>query len=209
MNQDNSSELANDLLDEDDNSYDTIKFYEGVAESLMNDSDTLKVVKIRAKNIAEQNAQPKIADYVNEFLKDRYLTFPDDEILSITNQIFEISNINYGMKDSGGNEMIIQATVTAKVDDNDIMNCLVGFFNERIELKSENEALRREFETIRNKNESLCAENDNLKCQYENLRREIETLHAENGNLRQQMENLRKKIETATNIRNLRKLISK
>lgn len=129
MNQNNSSKFDNNLLDEDDNSCDTIKFYEGIAESLMNDSDTLKDVKIRAKNLAEQNAQQKIADYINKFLKVRYLTFPHDEILSITNEIFQISNINYIMKDSGGNEMIIQATVTAKVDDNDIMNCLIGFFN--------------------------------------------------------------------------------
>jgi len=149
-------------LIQDNNDGDTIKFFEGVAECLMNDSDTLKDVKIRAKNLAEQNAQQKIVDYIRDFLEYRYLTFPDDEILSIANEIFKISNINYGMKESGGNEMIIQSAVIAQIDDNDIMNCLVGFFNERTELKSENDSLREEI--------------DDLKCQIEDLRLQIDEL---------------------------------
>jgi len=149
-------------LIQDNNDGDTIKFFEGVAECLMNDSDTLKDVKIRAKNLAEQNAQQKIVDYIRDFLEFRYLTFPDDEILSIANEIFKISNINYGMKDSGGNEMIIQSTVIAQIDDNDIMNYIVGFFNERIKLKSENDSLREEI--------------DDLKCQIEDLRLQIDEL---------------------------------
>ena len=154
---------------QDNNDVDTIKFFEGVAECLLNDSDTIKDGKIRAKNLAEQNAQQKIVDYIRDFLEFRYLTFPDDEILSIANEIFKISNINYGMKDSGGNEMIIQSAVIAQIDDNDIMNCLVGFFNERTELKSENESLRNEIEMLSKENNALRVENDNLKIKIDEL----------------------------------------
>ena len=176
---------------QDNNDVDTIKFFEGVAECLMNDSDTLKDVKIRAKNLAEQNAQQKIVDYIRDFLEFRYLTFPDDEILSIANEILKISNINYGMKDSG-NDMIIQSTVTAQIDDNDIMNCLVRFFNERTELKSANETLN--------------AEIDDLKSQIEPLRKEIESLsklRAENYDLKRQNESLRKEIESLSKLREI------
>ena len=193
---------------QDNNEVDTIKFFEGVAECLMNDSDTLKDVKIRAKNLAEQNAQQKIVDYIRDFLEFRYLTFPDDEILSIANEIFKISNINYGMKDSGGNEMIIQSAVIAQIDDNDIMNCLVGFFNERTELKSENESISAEIDNLKSQNESLRKENeslsklraeiDNFKRQNESLRRENETLSKlseEINSLKRQNESLRRENE--------------
>ena len=201
MIQDNSSNF-------DDNDVDTIKFFEGVAECLMNDSDTIKDGKIRAKNLAEQNAQQKIVDYIRDFLEFRYLTFPDDEILSIANEIFKISNINYGMKDSGGNEMIIQSAVIAQIDDNDIMNCLVRFFNERTELKSANETLndeiddlksqieplRKEIETLR----KLRAENDDLKSQIEPLHKEIEMLSKENKAFRVENDDLKRKIDELT-----------
>lgn len=189
---------------QDNNDVDTIKFFEGVAECLLNDSDTIKDGKIRAKNLAEQNAQQKIVDYIRDFLEFRYLTFPDDEILAITNEIFKISNINYSMKDSGGNEMIIQSTVIAQIDDNDIINCLVRFFNERTELKSENETLNAEIDDLKSQIEPLRKENeslrklrakiDDLKSQIEPLRKENETLsklRAENDSLKRQMEPLR------------------
>ena len=192
---------------QDNNDVDTIKFFEGVAECLLNDSDTIKDGKIRAKNLAEQNAQQKIVDYIRDFLEFRYLTFPDDEILAITNEILKISNINYDMKDSG-NDIIIQSTVTAQIDDNDIMNCLVRFFNERNELKSENDSLSEEIDDLKSQNESLRneietlgklrAENDNLKRQMEPLHAEIDTLRKENKALRVENDNLKRKIDELT-----------
>ncbi len=179
---------------QDNNDVDTIKFFEGVAECLLNDSDTIKDGKIRAKNLAEQNAQQKIVDYIRDFLEFRYLTFPDDEILSIANEIFKISNINYGMKDSGGNEMIIQSTVIAQIDDNDIMNCLVGFFNERTELKSENETLSEEIDDLKSQIEPLHKEIESLS----KLHAEIDTLRKENKALRVENDNLKRKIDELT-----------
>jgi len=185
--QDNSSNF-------DDNDVDTIKFFEGVAECLMNDSDTIKDGKIRAKNLAEQNAQQKIVDYIRDFLEFRYLTFPDDEILSIANEIFKISNINYALKDSGGNEMIIQSTVIAQIDDNDIMNCLVRFFKERTELKSANETLSEEIDDLKSQIEPLHKEIESLS----KLHAEIDTLRKENKALRVENDNLKRKIDELT-----------
>ncbi|MBQ3443671.1 MAG: tetratricopeptide repeat protein [Selenomonadaceae bacterium] len=135
----------------------SVKIYDGVADCAMNDADTIKNVKIRAKDLAQEKLLNKIADYVDGFLRDRLLTFPDDEIFSIANEIYHITDVKYNTFDSDDN-LIIRATVLAQIDDNDIMNCLVRFFKERIDLKSQNEALSKE-------NETLCKENEDLRRQ--------------------------------------------
>ncbi|MBR0260273.1 MAG: tetratricopeptide repeat protein [Selenomonadaceae bacterium] len=131
--------------DSNDNS---IKTYEGVAECTMNDADTIKNVKIRANDLAQENLLKKIADYVDKFLRDRLLIFPKNEILSVANEIYHITDVKYNVFDSDDN-LMIRATVTAQVDDNDIMNCLIGFFQERTELKSQNESFRKEIEDLK------------------------------------------------------------
>ena len=123
-------------------------FYQGVAECAVNESDNLKNVKIKAKNLAQDNVQKKIADYIYGFLKDRLLTLPDDEILSVANEISNITDVKYNFIDSDDN-LIVRATVTAQIDDNDIMNYIIKCFKERTELKLQNEALRKENEDLR------------------------------------------------------------
>ncbi|MBR6711431.1 MAG: tetratricopeptide repeat protein [Selenomonadaceae bacterium] len=167
---------ADDDIDTQTNSStpNSVKIYDGVADCAMNDADTIKNVKIRAKDLAQEKLLNKLADYVDGFLRDRLLTFPDDEIFSIANEIYHITDVKYNTFDSDDN-LMIRATVLAQVDDNDIMNCLVRFFKERTDLKSQNEALRKE-------NETLHAEIDDLKCQIEVLsnlaknKRQIEVL---------------------------------
>ena len=126
----------------------SIKIYDGVAECTVNESDTFKNVKIKAKNLAQDNVQKKIADYVYGFWKDRYLTLPDDEVLSIANEISKIIDVKYNVIDSD-DKILIRATVIAQIDDNDVMNYIIQFFKERNELKSQNEALRKENEDLR------------------------------------------------------------
>ena len=126
----------------------SIKIYDGVADCPMNDSDTIKNVKIRAKDLAQENLLNKLADYVNGFLRDRFLTFPDDEIFAIANEIYQITDVKYDVFNSDDN-LMIRATVLAQIDDNNIMNCLVRFFKERIDLKSQVEALRKEIEDLK------------------------------------------------------------
>ncbi|MBR6712378.1 MAG: tetratricopeptide repeat protein [Selenomonadaceae bacterium] len=154
MNRPASSKFVPGLPDDDidtqtksqgDNS---IKIYDGVADCPVNDSDTFKNVKIRAKDLAIQKVQQKIADYVYGFWKDRYLTLPDDEVLSIASEICTITDVKYNFIDSDDNTLI-RATVLAQIDDNDVMNYIIQFFKERNELKIQNEALRKENEDLK------------------------------------------------------------
>ena len=144
MTQSNNSKFVPGLSDDDN----TVKIYEGVAECTMSDADTLKNVKVKVKDLATQKVQRKIADYVYAFWKDRYLTLPDDEVLSIANEISNITDVKYNVLDSDDN-VLVRAAVTAQVDDNDVMNYIIKFFKERNELKSQNESLRKEIEDLR------------------------------------------------------------
>lgn len=155
MNRANNSKFVPALPSDDDintptnsNTTNSIKIYDGVAECPMNDSDNLKDVKIHAKDLAQDKLIKKTADYVNGFLKDRLLTFPDEEILSIASEIYHVTDVNYNFIDSDGN-LMIRATVLAQIDDNDIMNYVIKCFKERAELKSQNEALRKEIEDLK------------------------------------------------------------
>ena len=161
MNRPASSKYVPGLPDDDDIDTQTnsqgdnsIKIYDGVADCPVNDSDTFKNVKIRAKDLAIQKVQHKIADYVYGFWKDRYLTLPDDEVLSIASEICTITDVKYNFIDSDDNTLI-RATVLAKIDDNDIMNYIIQFFKERNELKLQNEALRKEIEDLKQQIEDL------------------------------------------------------
>lgn len=146
MNQENNSKFVPGLPDDDDNS---VKTFEGVAECTINDADTFKNVKSRAKNLAQENVQKKIAEHVYAFWKDRRLSLPADETLSIAAEISNVTDVKYNVQDSDGDKMIIRAVVTAQVDDNDVMNYIIKFFKERAELKSENENLRKEIDELK------------------------------------------------------------
>ena len=155
MNRPASSKFVPALPSDDDidtqtnsASSNSAKIYDGVAECTMNDADTIKNVKIRAKDLAQEKLLNKVADCVDGFLRDRLLTFPDDEIFSIANEIYHITDVKYNTFDSDDN-LIIRATVLAQVDDNDIMNCLVRFFKERIELKHQIEDLKRQIADLK------------------------------------------------------------
>ena len=155
MNRPASSKFVPGLPDDDDidtqtnsSTPNSVKIYDGVANCTMNDSDTIKNVKIRAKDLAQENLIKKVANYVDGFLRDRLLIFPDDEIFSIANEIYHITDVKYDVFKSDDN-LMIRATVLAQIDDNDIMNCLVRFFKERIDLKSQVEALSKENEDLK------------------------------------------------------------
>ena len=155
MSQDKSSKFVPGLQYDDNSNTPTnsstdnsIKIYDGVAECAMNEDNTLKNIKIKAKDLAIQKVQQKIADYVYAFWKDRYLTLPDDEVLSIAKEISNITEVKYNVLDYDDN-ILIRATVIAQVDDNDVMNYIIKFFKERTELKIQNEALRKENEELK------------------------------------------------------------
>ena len=155
---------ADDDIDTQTNSQgdNSIKIYDGIADCPVNDSDTFKNVKLRAKDLAIQKVQQKIADYVYGFWKDRYLTLPDDEVLSIASEICTITDVKYNFIDSDDNTLI-RATVLAQIDDNDVMNYIIQFFKERNELKIQNEALRKEIEDLKRQIAELKSQGTNNK----------------------------------------------
>ena len=192
MNRPASSKFVPGLPDDDDidtqtnsSTPNSVKIYDGVANCTMNDSDTIKNVKIRAKDLAQENLIKKVANYVDGFLRDRLLIFPDDEIFSIANEIYHITDVKYDVFNSDDN-LMIRATVLAQIDDNDIMNCLVRFFKERIDLKSQVEALSKENEDLKQQ----FTENKELK----DLRKQNESLSKENEDLKRQIAELKPKI---------------
>ena len=81
-------------------------------------------------------------------MRDRLLTFPDDEIFSIANEIYHVTDVKYDVFNSD-DKLMIRATVLAQIDDNGIMNCLVRFFKERIEFKSQIEDLKRQIADLK------------------------------------------------------------
>ena len=128
---------------------DSAIIYQGVADFPTNEADTIKNAKLRAKDLAIENVQQKIADYVYSFFKDRYITLPDDEVFAITKEIYSITEVKYDFNSSDDDNLIIHATVNVKFDDKDIMNYYIKFFEERTELKRQNEDLRKEIEDLK------------------------------------------------------------
>ena len=156
MNEDNDKRFVPALPHDNEipdskaiSSNDSAIIYQGVADSPMNEADNLKNAKLRAKDLAVENVQQKIADYVYSFFKDRYITLPDDEIFAITKEIYSITDVKYDFNSSDDDNLIIHATVNVKFDDKDIMNYYIKFFEERNELKLQNEDLRKEIEDLK------------------------------------------------------------
>ena len=196
MNQSTNSKFVPALPSDDDfnpptnentvQTQNSIKIYDGVAECTVNESDTFKNVKIQAKNLAQDNVHKKIADYVYGFMKDRLLTLPDDETLSIANEISNITGVKYSFIDSDDDNLTVRATVTAKIDSKDIMNYLISFFKEREEIKRQVEELKRQIaenKDIKHQNESLRRENEDLKRQNEELKRQLANSQQNNNRI--------------------------
>ncbi|MBR4903911.1 MAG: hypothetical protein IKZ53_04505 [Selenomonadaceae bacterium] len=118
--------------------------YEGVSECCIDDSETLNDAKTRAKQLAEQDVREKVADYIKQFSKNRNFTFSDDEIKTITASVLKFVNVRYG-------KAIIQAYVTAQLDDNDISEWLNKYSQEKTALVAQNEDLKRQIAELEQK----------------------------------------------------------
>ena len=120
-------------------------------------------------------------------MKDRLLTFPDDEILSIVKEISNITDVKYNVLDSDDDKILIRATVTAQIDDNDIMNYVIECFKERDELKSQIESLRKENEDIRRQRDKVSSEKSALESKNRELQRQIDELKRQIDELKRQI----------------------
>ena len=116
--------------------------YEGTAERVIDDAETLNDAKLRTKQLAEQDAREKVADYIKHFTKDRNFTFSGDEITAITDSVLKFVDVQYG-------KAIIYAKVTVQVDDNDILSWLSKYSQEKTALVAENEKLKRQIAELK------------------------------------------------------------
>ena len=171
-----------------DKSPDNLHIYEGVAECTLNDDDTLKNTKQRAKDLAKIDACKKIDDYIQLFFKNKSFNLPEDEISAISIEIANVIDVKYQMQSSDNDNMIVRAAVTVQFDDNDIINHLDKFFRDKSALVEQNEALRQKLTELEKQQDkdsqqisSLAAQNEELRKENEDLKRQRDNNHQINS----------------------------
>ena len=124
-----------------------IRTYEGVGEYIMSDYETPEVAKQRAKVYAERNAQEKAGVYVNSYSKVENLQLVSDEIVTITNGILKVLNVDYKivpMVEYGG--IMYRATVQANIDTDKVDEWIAKGVEERSSLVEKNRELQRQID---------------------------------------------------------------
>ena len=120
------------------------QIFEGVSECVLNDSETLYAAKLRAKQLAEQNAREKVANSIKEFTKERNYTFSDKETATIADSVLKFTDVQYS-------KAIICANVTAQFDEKDILDWLSKYSQEKTALVAQNDELRRKVAELEQK----------------------------------------------------------
>ena len=120
------------------------QIFEGVSECVLNDSETLYAAKLRAKQLAEQNAREKVANSIKEFTKERNYTFSDKETATIADSVLKFTDVQYS-------KAIIRANVTAQFDEKDILDWLSKYSQEKTALVAQNDELRRKVAELEQK----------------------------------------------------------
>ena len=167
---------------------DNLHTCEGFAECTLNDDDTLKNTKQRAKDLAKIDACKKIDDYIQLFFKNKSFNLPEDEISAISTEIANVIDVKYQMQSSDNDNIVIRAAVTAQFDDNDIINHLDKFFRDKSALVEQNEALRQKLTELEKQQDKASRKISSLAAENETLRKENEALKHENENLKRQIE---------------------
>ena len=124
-----------------------IKTYTGEGEYIMSDFETPEVAKQRAKVYAERNAQEQAGVYVNSYSKMENFNLVADEIVTITNGILRILNVDYQivpMSEYGG--IMYRATIQANIDTDKIDEWISKGVAERSALVEKNLQLQKQIE---------------------------------------------------------------
>ena len=103
-----------------------MKTYIGTDIYIMSEADNLKKAKDEAKKKALRNAQEQAGVYVSSYTKIKNNMVTEDEIITITNGILEVMNVDYEMGSNIDdiNGIPIKATVTVRIDSDKIDNWL-------------------------------------------------------------------------------------
>ncbi len=122
-----------------------IKTYTGEGEYVMSDFETPEIAKQRAKIYAERNAQEQAGVYINSYSKMENFNLIADEIVTLTNGILKILDVNYKiipMNDVGG--IMYRATVQANIDTAKVDEWISKGVSERSSLVEKNNALQKQ-----------------------------------------------------------------
>ena len=154
-----------------------IKTYEGIGEYVMSDFETPDIAKERAKQRAQRAAQELAGVYVESFTKVENMTITKDEIITLTNGILQVFDVNYQtLPSSDGIGVMIRATLKANIDTAKVDEWLQKGVGERSELVAKNKQLQlaieeqnRQIEELKAKLAAANAQNsqEQLKSQFE------------------------------------------
>ena len=109
----------------------------------MSDFETFEVAQQRAKQRAEQNACEKAGVYVKSFSRTKNFELVDDEVITMTNGILKIVDVQYHRENFDNNTTLIRATVKADINSDDVLKWLNKDGQEKSTLIAQNEALRK------------------------------------------------------------------
>ena len=121
-----------------------IRTYIGIGEYIMSDFETLEVAKQRAKSYAERNAQEQAGVCVQSYTHILNSQVTEDEIVTITNGIINVTDVNYEMIPLANNTIIMfRARIKAEIDTDEIQKWLERGLQERTELINQNQELQK------------------------------------------------------------------
>ena len=121
-----------------------IKTYNGTGEYIMSEFETLDIAKQRAKQMAERDAQEKAGVYVQSYTKVNNAQVTDDEIVTMTNGIINVINVQYKLTPlSDGKSLTIRADIKANINTDDINKWLDKGVQERSSLSAQNKELQK------------------------------------------------------------------
>ena len=121
-----------------------IRTYEGTDEYIMSEFETIDVAKQRAKQKAERAAQEKAGVFVESNTEVVNMMVTKDEIRTMTSGILKVVDVQYKLTEiAGGKSFIVQATVKADIDTDDVGKWFNRGEGERSELVAQNIELQK------------------------------------------------------------------
>ena len=122
-----------------------VKTYEAIGEYYMSDFETFDVAQQRAKKRAEQAACEQAGVFVKSYSRSVNSKLVEDEIIAMTSGILKVINVQF-QREYADNTTLIRATIKAQIDSDDIGKWNDLDANQRNDLISQYEALRKAYD---------------------------------------------------------------
>ena len=116
-----------------------IKTYEGTDEYIMSEFETIDIAKQRAKQKAERVAQEQAGVFVEGTTEVVNMMVTKDEVRTMTSGILKVIDVQYKLTPlEDGKSLIVQATVKADIDSDDVGKWLNRDTSDRANLVEHN-----------------------------------------------------------------------